>query len=161
MDKDSVFSIDSLRQERALRLDGAMGTQILKFNLAEEDFRQGLPVTPTRDVKGDNECLNLTRPDVIRSIHRSYVEAGVDIIETNSFSANALSQQEYGLSSIAPEMALAAAKIAREVADVAPRKVWVAGNMGPGSKSLSLVSDFIRPEWRPCGFDEVADSYAE
>ncbi len=161
MDKDSVFSIDSLRQERALRLDGAMGTQILKFNLAEEDFRQGLPIAPTRDVKGDNECLNLTRPDVIRSIHRSYVEAGVDIIETNSFSANALAQQEYGLSSIAPEMALAAAKIAREVADAAPRKVWVAGNMGPGSKSLSLVSDFIRPEWRPCGFDEVADSYAE
>ena len=161
MAKKSVFSVDTLQQERALRLDGAMGTQILKFNLAEEDFRQGLPIAPTRDVKGDNECLNLTRPDVIRSIHRSYVEAGVDIIETNSFSANSLSQQEYGLSSIAPEMALAAAKIAREVADAAPRKVWVAGNMGPGSKSLSLVSDFIRPEWRPCGFDEVADSYAE
>ena len=62
-----------------------MGTQIQRFNLTEEDFRQGLPVTPTRDVKGDNECLNLTRPDVIRSIHRSYVEAGADIIETNSF----------------------------------------------------------------------------
>ncbi len=160
MDKDSVFSVDTLQQERALRLDGAMGTQILKFNLTEEDFRQGLPIAPTRDVRGDNECLNLTRPDVIRSIHQSYVEAGVDIIETNSFSANALAQQEYGLSSLAPDMALAAAKIAREVADAAPRKVWVAGNMGPGSKSLSLVSDFIRPEWRPCGFDEVADSYA-
>ena len=95
MAKKSVFSVDTLQQERALRLDGAMGTQILKFNLAEEDFRQGLPIAPTRDVKGDNECLNLTRPDVIRAIHRSYVEAGVDIIETNSFSANALAQQEY------------------------------------------------------------------
>lgn len=160
MAKKCVFSIDTLRQERALRLDGAMGTQILKFNLTEEDFRQGLPIAPTRDVRGDNECLNITRPDVIRSIHQSYVEAGVDVIETNSFSANALAQQEYGLSSLAPDMALAAAKIAREVADAAPRKVWVAGNMGPGSKSLSLVSDFIRPEWRPCSFDEVADSYA-
>lgn len=161
MDKDGIFSIDTLRQDRALRLDGAMGTQIQRFNLAEEDFRQGLPVTPSRDVKGDNECLNLTRPDVIRSIHQAYVEAGADIIETNSFGANALVQQDYGLSSLVPEMALAAARIAREVADSSPRKVWVAGSMGPGSKSLSLVSDFIRPEWRPCSFDEVADAYAE
>ena len=161
MEKDCVFSIETLRQERALRLDGAMGTQIQRFNLSEEDFRQGLPVTPTRDVKGDNECLNLTRPDVIRSIHRSYVEAGADIIETNSFGANSLVQGDYGLSSIAPDMALAAARLAREAADEAPRNVWVAGNMGPGSKSLSLVSDFARPEWRPCSFDEMAASYAE
>ena len=160
MEKDCVFSLDTLKQERALRLDGAMGTQIQKFNLTEEDFRQGLPIAPTRDVKGDNECLNLTRPDVIRSIHRSYVEAGADIIETNSFGANALVQQDYGLSSIAPGMALAAARLAREAADAAPRKVWVAGNMGPGSKSLSLVSDFARPEWRPYSFDEVAEAYA-
>ena len=161
MGKNSVFSPDTLRQERALRLDGAMGTQILRFNLTEEDYRRGLPVTPTRDVKGDNECLNLTRPDVIRSIHRSYVEAGADIIETNSFGANSIVQSDYGLSSAAPEMAFAAARLAREVADSAPRKVWVAGNMGPGSKSLSLVSDFTRPEWRPCGFDEVAAAYEE
>ena len=161
MEKKGVFSIDILKQERALRLDGAMGTQIQRFNLTEEDFLKGLPVTPTRDVKGDNECLNLTRPDVIRSIHRSYVEAGADIIETNSFGANSLVQGDYGLSSIAPDMALAAARLAREVADAATRKVWVAGNMGPGSKSLSLVSDFARPEWRPCSFDEVADAYAE
>ena len=160
MGKDCVFSINTLQQDRALRLDGAMGTQLQRFNLTEEDFRQGLPVTPTRDVKGDNECLNLSRPDVIRSIHRSYVEAGADIIETNSFGANPLVQQDYGLSSIAPDMALAAARLAREAADAATRKVWVAGSMGPGSKSLSLVSDFIRPEWRPCSFDEMAASYA-
>ena len=161
VEKNSVFSPETLQQERALRLDGAMGTQIQRFNLTEEDFRQGLPVAPTRDVKGDNECLNLTRPDVIRSIHRAYVEAGADIIETNSFGANALVQQDYGLSSLAPDMALAAARLARETADAAPRKVWVAGNMGPGSKSLSLVSDFTRPEWRPCSFDDVAAAYAE
>lgn len=160
MNNNDVFSIDTLQQERALRLDGAMGTQIQRFNLSEEDFRQGLPVAPTRDVKGNNECLNLTRPDVVRSIHRSYVEAGADIIETNSFGANSLVQQDYGLSSLAPDMALAAARLAREAADAAPRKVWVAGSMGPGSKSLSLVADFVRPEWRPCSFDEVADAYA-
>ena len=161
MEKNSVFSQDTLRQEHALRLDGAMGTQIQRFNLTEEDFRQGLPVSPTRDVKGDNECLNLTRPDVIRSIHISYIEAGADIIETNSFGANTLVQQDYGLSSIARDMAFAAARLAREAADASPRKVWVAGSMGPGSKSLSLVADFIRPEWRPCSFDEVAASYSE
>lgn len=160
MEKNSVFSQDTLKGERALRLDGAMGTQIQRFKLTEEDFRQGLPVSPTRDVKGDNECLNLTRPDVISSIHKAYVEAGADIIETNSFGANTLVQGDYGLESIAPDMAFAAARLAREAADAAPRKVWVAGNMGPGSKSLSLVADFIRPEWRPCGFDEVAAAYA-
>lgn len=159
MAKDSAFSQDILRQERALRLDGAMGTQIQGFNLTEADFRQGLPVVPTRDVKGNNECLNLTRPDVIRSIHLSYVEAGADIIETNSFGANTMAQQDYGLSSIAGDMAFAAARLAREAADSAPRKVWVAGSMGPGSKSLSLVADFTRPEWRPCSFDEVAAAY--
>ena len=110
-------------------------------------------------MKGDNECLNLTRPDVIRSIHLSYVEAGADIIETNSFGANTMAQQDYGLSSIAGDMAFAAARLAREAADPAPRKVWVAGSMGPGSKSLSLVADFTRPEWRPCSFDEVAAAY--
>ena len=160
MEKNSVFSLDTLRQEHALRLDGAMGTQIQRFNLTEEDFRLGLPVSPTRDVKGNNECLNLTRPDVINSIHNSYVEAGADIIETNSFGANTMVQQDYGLSSIAQDMAFAAARLARKAADAASRKVWVAGSMGPGSKSLSLVADFTRPEWRPCSFDEVAAAYA-
>ena len=159
MKKNDVFSIDTLRQGYALKLDGAMGTQIQRFNLSESDFRQGLPIAPARDVKGDNECLNLTRPDVIRSIHQSYVDAGADIIETNSFGANYLVQQDYGLSSLAPDMALAAARLAREAADAAPRKVWVAGSMGPGSKSLSLVADFARPEWRPFSFDEVAAAY--
>ncbi len=160
MEKDSVFSPDVLSQGRALRLDGAMGTQIQRFNLSEEDFRRGLPVMPSRDVKGNNECLNLTRPDVVSSIHHSYVEAGADIIETNSFGANTMVQQDYGLSSIADDMAFAAARLAREAADSASRKVWVAGSMGPGSKSLSLVADFTRPEWRPCSFDEVAAAYA-
>ena len=160
MDNMSRFSRDMLCG-RVLRLDGAMGTQIQGFALTESDFRAGLPVEPSRDVKGDNECLNLSRPDVIRSIHQAYVDAGADIIETNSFGANAIVQGDYGLAVLAPEMAFAAARLAREVADAAPRKVWVAGSMGPGSKSLSLVSDYFRPEWRPCSFDEISDAYRE
>ena len=150
MEKRFAFTKEILSQGRVLRLDGAMGTQIQGFALAESDFRAGLGLEPSRDVKGDNECLNLSRPDVIRSIHQAYVEAGADIIETNSFGANAIVQEDYGLAALSPEMAFAAARLAREVADAAPRKVWVAGSMGPGSKSLSLVSDYFRPEWRPC-----------
>ena len=161
MEKSPRFTKESFRQDRVLRLDGAMGTQIQGFGLAESDFRQGLPAEPTRDVKGDNECLNLSRPDVIRAIHRAYVDAGADIIETNSFGANAIVQGDYGLAALAPDMAFAAARLAREVADAAPRKVWVAGSMGPGSKSLSLVSDYFRPEWRPCSFAEISDAYKE
>ena len=153
MEKGPVFNTDTLRQDRVFVLDGAMGTRILGRGLSENDFRDGLPLVPTRDVLGDNECLNLTRPDVIRSIHREYIEAGCDIIETNSFGANVLVQEDYGLGQLAPQMAFAAAKLAREEADAAARKVWVAGSMGPGSKSLSLVSDYSRPEWRPNSFD--------
>jgi 5-methyltetrahydrofolate--homocysteine methyltransferase len=160
MEENNRFGIEALRG-RVLRLDGAMGTQIQGFQLTEADFRKGLTVEPARDVKGDNECLNLSRPDVVRAIHQAYVDAGADIIETNGFGANALVQQDYGLAALAPRMALEAARLAREVADAAPRKVWVAGNMGPTSKSLSLVSDFLRPEWRPCSFDEMAAAYEE
>lgn len=158
MDKRQPFTLDALR-DRVLKLDGAMGTQIQSYNLSEADFRKGLPVAPSRDVLGDSECLNLSRPDVIRAIHRAYVDAGADIIETNSFGANALVQQDYGLSDVAPQMALEAARIARAVADAAPRKVWVSGSLGPTSKSLTLVSDFLRLEWRPCSFDEMAAAY--
>ena len=146
---------------RVWKLDGAIGTMIQRHDLSEDDFRKGLPLSPSRDVKGDNECLNLSRPDVIRGIHQAYVDAGADIIETNSFGANSMVQGDYGLGSLAPQMAFEAARIAREVADAAPRKVLVAGSMGPGSKSLSLPSDYFRPEWRPCSFDEMASSYEE
>ncbi len=153
------MELKEMLQTRVLRLDGAMGTEIQRYALSEADFRKGLPVEPRRDVKGDNECLNLSRPDVIRSIHQAYVEAGADILETNSFGANAIAQLDYGLADLAPQMAYEAARLAREVADASPRKVWVAGSMGPTSKSLSLVSDYLRPDWRPCSFDEMAAAY--
>ena len=144
-----------------LRLDGATGTEIQRYTLAEEDFRRGVFLDTAVPLKGDNECLNLTRPDVITAVHEAYIAAGADIIETNTFSANRISQKEYGLEAHAREMALAGARIARAAADKAPRKVWVAGSIGPTSKSLTLAPDIARPAERPYSFDEMAASYRE
>ena len=144
-----------------LRLDGATGTQIQRYTLAEEDFRQGVFVDTPVPLKGNNECLNLTRPDVIAAVHKAYIEAGADIIETNTFSANRISQKEYGLEDRAREMALAGARIARKCADAVARKVWVAGSIGPTSKSLTLAPDIASPAERPYSFDEMAASYRE
>ena len=148
-------------KKRMLRLDGATGTQIQQYSLTEDDFRQGVFVDSPVPLKGNNECLNLTRPDVIAAVHEAYIEAGADIIETNTFSANRISQTEYGLESHAREMALAGARIARAAADKAPRKVWVAGSIGPTSKSLTLAPDINRPAERPYSFDQMAESYRE
>ena len=148
-------------KERVLRLDGAMGTQIQRYSLTEEDFRQGVFADARVPLKGNNECLNLTRPDVISAVHEAYIEAGADIIETNTFSANRISQKEYGLEAYAPKMALAGARIARAAADKAGRKVWVAGSIGPTSKSLTLAPDINRPAERPYSIDEMAESYRE
>ena len=148
-------------RERMLRLDGATGTQIQQYSLTEDDFRQGVFVGSPIPLKGNNECLNLTRPDVIAAVHAAYIEAGADIIETNTFSANRISQKEYGLEAKAREMALAGARIARAAADKAGRRVWVAGSIGPTSKSLTLAPDINRPAERPYSFDEMAASYRE
>ena len=156
----SVNLADAL-QKKVLRLDGAMGTQIQGYGLTEDDFRQGVFVDAAVPLKGNNECLNLTRPDVITAVHEAYIAAGADIIETNTFSANRISQKEYGLEAHAREMALAGARIARAAADKAPRKVWVAGSIGPTSKSLTLAPDIARPAERPYSFDEMAASYRE
>ncbi len=170
----SVNLADALR-EGVLKLDGAMGTQIQGYGLSEEDFRRGVFLDTPVPLKGNNECLNLTRPDVIAAVHEAYIAAGSDIIETNTFSANRISQKEYGLEAHAREMALAGARIARECADRAmqmpgqaghngtgaTRKVWVAGSIGPTSKSLTLAPDIARPAERPYSFDEMVTSYRE
>ena len=141
-----------LREEigrRILLLDGAMGTMIQRQAPPESDWH------------GNPEMLNLSRPELIRSIHRAYIDAGADIIETNSFSANAISQAEYGCAQKAGTMAREAARIAREAADEAPRKVWVAGSVGPTTHSLSLASDVDRSAWRPYSFDDFAAAFRE
>ena len=143
-------------QDKIYILDGAMGTMIQKFGVAEAD--------------NNSERLNLTRPDAIKKIHKEYIAAGADIIETNTFSANAISQAEYGCSDLAPQMAYEGARIAREAADEAAaiaaeigvtRKVWVAGSMGPTSKSLSLSPDASDPAFRPYSFDQMYEAYRE
>ena len=139
-----------LREEigrRILLLDGAMGTMIQRQAPPEEDWH------------GNPEMLNLTRPELIRSIHLEYIAAGADIIETNSFSANAISQAEYACAEMAGTMAREAARIAREAADKAPRKVWVAGSIGPTTHSLSLASDVDRSAWRPYSFDDFVKAF--
>ena len=165
MDKQTVkgsgMDLREALRERILRLDGAMGTQIQRFGLTEEDFRRDVFADARVPLKGDNECLNLSRPDVIAAVHEAYIQAGADIIETNTFSANRISQKEYGLEAHAQEMALAGARIARACADKAGRKVWVAGSIGPTSKSLTLAPDISRPAERPYSFDEMAASYRE
>ena len=128
--------------KRILILDGAMGTMLQ---------RKGL--------QGNSESFNLTNPETIGEIHNEYIEAGADIITTNSFSANSISQSEYNLSDQAGQMAEAAARIARKAADEAPRKVWVAGSVGPTSKSLSLAQNINDPIFRPYSFDGMAEAF--
>ena len=147
-------------RRRVLRLDGAMGTQIQLEGLGEEDYRAGIPGRVLREVRGDNECLNLSRPDIILKIHRAYIEAGADIIETNTFSANHISQGAYGLELLSDRMDREGAALARKAADESGRKVWVAGSIGPTSVSLSLAQDLSRPAWRAFSFDQMADAYA-
>lgn len=128
--------------KRILILDGAMGTMLQ---------RKGL--------QGNSESFNLTNPETIGEIHNEYIEAGADIITANSFSANSISQSEYNLSDKAGQMAEAAARIARKAADEAPRKIWVAGSVGPTSKSLSLAQNINDPVFRPYSFDEMAEAF--
>lgn len=147
-----------LPEDRILILDGAMGTMIQRYGLAEEDYRGSFFSECRKDLKGNNECLNLTRPEIIKSIHKEYIEAGADIIESNTFSANAISQAEYGCEAQAGTMAYEGARIAREAADEAAqngRKVYVAGSMGPTSKSLSLSPDASDPSFRPYSFEDM------
>ncbi len=130
--------------QRILILDGAMGTMLQR-----------------RGLQGNSESFNLTDPDVIGEIHNEYIKAGADIITTNSFSANRISQSEYNLSDKAGQMAEAAARTARKAADEASRKVWVAGSVGPTSKSLSLAQNIGDPVFRPYSFDEMAEAFED
>ncbi len=154
-----------LPQDRILILDGAMGTMIQTYGLEEKDFRAPEFGSAAKELKGNNECLNFTHPEIIREIHLDFIDAGADMIETNSFSANRISQKEYGLQAYAREMALRAARIAREAAEEGGRKngkkVLVAGSIGPTSKSLTLAPDVSDQTRRDYSFDEMADAFGE
>ena len=175
--------IRNLLAQRILILDGAMGTKIQQFGLSAEHFHGKRFASHPVSLAGNNDILCLTAPDVVKDIHRLYIEAGADIIATNTFSSNQISQQEYGCADIAAEMAREGARLARQVADafggqrttdngqwttvngqwsmVNERRIFVAGSMGPTAKSLSLASDMSKPAHRSISFDEMAEAYRE
>ena len=156
-------TIEQALSERILILDGAMGTMIQSYGLAEADYRNaGLQHHPL-DVKGNNELLNLTRPDVIGAIHRQYLEAGADVICTNTFNGNRISQADYQTAHLVYQINYEAARLARQaVADVgADRPLFVAGAMGPTTKLASLSPDVNNPAARAVAFDELVEAFTE
>ena len=153
-----------LLQARIVIIDGAMGTMIQRHKLAEADFRGARFVAHAKDLKGNNDLLVLTRPDVIREIHGQYLAAGADIIETNTFGATSIAQEDYGLAHIAREMNLAAARVAREAADAharPDRPRFVAGALGPTPRTASISPDVNDPSARNTSFDQLRDAYRE
>jgi 5-methyltetrahydrofolate--homocysteine methyltransferase len=152
--------------ERILIIDGAMGTMIQRYKLEEADYRGERFKDYHTDVKGNNDLLCITQPQIIEAIHREYLEAGADIIETNTFSSTTIAQADYDMQSIARELNVEAARVARRAADYYtaqnPEKPrFVAGAIGPMNKPLSLSPDVNNPGYRSVTFDEVADAYYE
>jgi 5-methyltetrahydrofolate--homocysteine methyltransferase len=157
--------LEQALKQRILIIDGAMGTMIQSESLTEADFRGDRFADHGSDLKGNNELLSLTRPDIIAKIHRAYLEAGADIIETNTFGSSAIAQADYDLSELAVEQNLASAKIARQVADEitarTPEKPrFVAGVLGPTPKTASISPDVNDPSARSISFDALREDYA-
>jgi 5-methyltetrahydrofolate--homocysteine methyltransferase len=152
-------------KERILILDGAMGTMIQRYKLDEAGYRGERFKDFARDLKGNNDLLVLTQPKIISEIHNAYLEAGADIVETNTFNAQAISQSDYGLGEIAYEMNVAAARLAREAADAWTRKTpdkprFVAGAMGPTNRTASISPDVNNPGFRNVSYDALVEAYA-
>ncbi|TNE98606.1 MAG: 5-methyltetrahydrofolate--homocysteine methyltransferase [Bacteroidetes bacterium] len=159
-------AINDLLKERILVLDGAMGTMIQRYDLSEEDFRKGWFESHESPLKGNNDLLSLTRPDIIREIHRAYFEAGADIAETNTFSGTSVAQADYHLEKAVYDINFHSAKIAREVADeftkLDPSKPrYVAGSIGPTNRTASISPDVNDPGFRAITFDALKEAYAE
>ncbi|MTB50191.1 methionine synthase [Lewinella sp. W8] len=157
-------SLVDLFRERILVLDGAMGSLIQGYGLTEKDYRKGYFEDHPSDLKGNHDLLVLTRPDVIGQIHRQYLEAGADLIETNTFSGTSIAQEDYGTQEIVYEMNVAAARVAREAADEYTAKNpskprFVAGAVGPTNRTLSISPDVNNPGFRAVTFTELADAY--
>lgn len=159
-------AINDLLKERILVLDGAMGTMIQRYDLSEEDFRKGWFESHESPLKGNNDLLSLTRPDIIREIHRAYFEAGADIAETNTFSGTSVAQADYHLEKAVYDINFHSAKIAREVADeftkLDPSKPrYVAGSIGPTNRTASISPDVNDPGFRAITFDALKEAYTE
>jgi 5-methyltetrahydrofolate--homocysteine methyltransferase len=158
--------IVKLLRERILILDGAMGTMIQRHKLGENDYRGARFAAWTKDLKGNNDLLSITRPDIISGIHKLYLEAGADIIETNTFNANAISMADYHMQELAHELNLASARLARQAVDEFTRKTpsrprFVAGSIGPTNRTASISPDVNDPSYRAVRFDDLIEAYSE
>ena len=159
--KTKTMKLVEAIKDRILVLDGAMGTMIQRYALAEADFRGTLLAEHPQQLKGNNDLLVLTRPDVIRDIHSRYLAAGADIIETCTFNANAISQGEYGCAHLCADINRAAAKLAREVADsysTPDKPRYVAGSVGPTGRTCSMSPDVENPALRNVTFDMLVEA---
>ena len=165
---DSQLRLKNLLQQRILLIDGAMGTMIQQYKLQEADYRGDRFRDWSCDVKGNNDLLCLTHPGIIREIHKKYLAAGANILETNTFNGQRVSLADYHMESLAYEINVAAARVAREAIEEYCREtganafdLFVAGAIGPMNKTLSLSPDVNNPGFRSVTFDEVADAYYE
>ncbi len=162
-------TIQDCLNERILIIDGAMGTMIQRHKLSEADYRGERFKDWQGDVKGNNDLLNITQPQIITGIHKEYLDGGADIIETNTFSSTKIAMADYGMQSLAYELNVAAAKCARNAVDEffsspngkGREGAWVAGAIGPLNKTLSLSPDVNNPGFRAVTFDEVVEAYYE
>jgi 5-methyltetrahydrofolate--homocysteine methyltransferase len=154
-------TIQQALEKRILIIDGAMGTMIQRHKLEEADYRGERFKDWPSDLKGNNDLLCLTQPEIIKGIHRQYLDAGADIIETNTFNAQRVSMADYGMEALAYEINVAAARVAKEAVKESGKEAWVAGAIGPMNKTLSLSPDVNNPGFRALSFDEAMDAYYE
>lgn len=156
-------ALEALIRERIVLLDGAMGTMIQRHKLEEEDFRDPSLADVQGELKGNNDLLSITRPDIIADIHRQYYQAGSDIVETNTFSGTTIAQADYKLEHRVRDINIESAKLAKRVAaeesEKQGRPLWVAGAMGPTNRTASLSPDVNRPEYRATSYDELKKAY--
>lgn len=158
--------ITDILNKRILVLDGAMGTMIQRYKLEEEDFRNESLKNHPLPLKGNNDLLSITRPDIISAIHRAYFEAGADIVETNTFSSTTIAQADYGLGHLVTELNIQSAKIAKQEAErmtqLTPKKPrFVAGSIGPTNRTASISPDVNDPGYRAVTFDDLVKTYKE
>ena len=166
MQPDRTAELAALLEKRILLLDGAMGTMIQSYHLDEAGYRGACLAGHDHDVKGDNDVLALTQPDIVRAIHNAYFEAGADIVSTNTFTSTSIAQADYGLEGRVGELNAAAARLARECADAwtarTPTKPrFVAGALGPTNRTASISPDVNDPGARNVRFDELAGAYGQ
>ncbi len=165
MNRDErIEALKKAAGERILILDGAMGTMIQRHKLSEEDYRGERFKNWGQDVKGNNDLLTLSQPQIIKQIHLDYLEAGSDIIETNTFNSTSISQADYGMEELVYELNFAAARLCREAADEMSSREkprFVAGGLGPTNRTASISPDVNRPEFRNVSFEELVKAYSE